>query len=134
MCFNALISNADDRPRNYAMIARHTDWRLSPAYDLTPTSPVSQDHRDLALVVGDQGRFANAHNLVSQCSRFLLTREAAAAIILEMTRTVTDRWYDIARGAGVSEGDCTQIAGAFAYPGFQNQSREMSATFGKCAT
>lgn len=122
MCFNALISNADDHPRNHAMIARHTDWRLSPAYDLTPTSPVSQDHRDLALLIGDQGRFANAQNLLSQCSRFMLTREAAEAIIMEMTRTVRDRWYEIARNVGVTESDCALIAGAFAYPGFQTQS------------
>jgi hypothetical protein len=114
MCFNALISNADDHSRNHAMIARHTDWRLSPAYDLTPTSPVSQDHRDLALVIGDQGRFANAQNLLSQCSRFLLTREAATATMVAMTRKVANRWYDIARDAGVSESDCTLIAGAFA--------------------
>jgi serine/threonine-protein kinase HipA len=122
MCFNALISNSDDHPRNHAMIARHGDWRLSPAYDLTPTSPVSQDHRDLALLIGDQGRFANIHNLLSQCSRFMLTREAAEAAITTMTRTVTERWYEIARSVGVSEGDCSLIAGAFAYPGFQTPS------------
>lgn len=37
MCFNALISNSDDHPRNHAIIAKGRDWRLSPAYDLTPT-------------------------------------------------------------------------------------------------
>ena len=49
MCFNALISNADDHPRNHAIIARDRDWKLSPAYDLTPTPLTSQDRRDLAL-------------------------------------------------------------------------------------
>jgi serine/threonine-protein kinase HipA len=29
MCFNAVISNTDDRPRNHAVIARDRDWRLS---------------------------------------------------------------------------------------------------------
>ncbi|HWE98415.1 MAG TPA: HipA domain-containing protein [Caulobacteraceae bacterium] len=122
MSFNALISNSDDHPRNHAMIARHADWRLSPAYDLTPTSPVSQDYRDLALLIGDEGRFANAHNLLSQCSRFMLTREHGTAIIEAMMRMVTDRWYEIARSVGVREGDCALIAGAFAYPGFQTRS------------
>jgi serine/threonine-protein kinase HipA len=122
MCFNALISNADDHPRNHAMIARQTDWRLSPAYDLTPTSPVSQEHRDLAMLIGDQGRFANAQNMLSQCSRFMLTRDTAEATIMEMTRTVADRWYEIARSVGVSEGDCAHIAGAFDYPGFHSRS------------
>ena len=36
MCFNALISNTDDHPRNHALIAKDKDWKLSPAYDLTP--------------------------------------------------------------------------------------------------
>lgn len=49
MCYNALISNADDHPRNHAMIAKGRNWYLSPAYDLTPTPSVSQDHRDLAM-------------------------------------------------------------------------------------
>ncbi len=35
--FNALISNTDDHPRNHALIAPGEDWRLAPAYDLTPT-------------------------------------------------------------------------------------------------
>lgn len=36
MCFNALISNTDDHPRNHAIIAKGQDWQLSPGYDLTP--------------------------------------------------------------------------------------------------
>jgi serine/threonine-protein kinase HipA len=77
MCFNALISNADDHPRNHALISKNQDWRLSPAYDLTPTAPVSQERRDLSLVIGDQGRLANADNLVSQSARFLIGRPQA---------------------------------------------------------
>jgi len=40
ICFNALISNIDDHPRNHAMVAMDTDWKLSPAYDLTPFTPI----------------------------------------------------------------------------------------------
>lgn len=119
MCFNALISNADDDPRNHAVIAPARDWRLSPAYDLTPTAPVSQDRRDLALVVGDQGRRANAANLMSQSARFLLGMPEAQAMVDEIERCVRDRWYEIARGVGVTERDCGLISGAFAYPGFR---------------
>ena len=52
MCFNALISNIDDHPRNHAIIATDRDWRLSPAYDITLATPVSTEHRDLAMVCG----------------------------------------------------------------------------------
>lgn len=119
MCFNALISNTDDHPRNHAIIAKEQDWKLSPAYDLTPSMPVSIEQRDLALICGDRGRYANAGNLLSQCARFLLDSEDAEAIIAEMEGTVRNAWYEVARSEGVSEQDCDAIQGAFAYEGFQ---------------
>ena len=119
MCFNALISNIDDHPRNHALIAKEADWKLSPAYDLTPAVPVSMDRRDLAMACGDAGRFANARNLQSQCTRFLLDADAARAIIDAMEEQVLAGWFATARGAGVSERDCEKIARAFAYPGFR---------------
>jgi len=119
MCFNALISNTDDHPRNHAVIAMNTDWKLSPAYDLTPTTPVSTERRDLALDCGDWGRYANAENLLSQSARFLLEPDEARKIIDEIEQTVKKHWYDIARRVGVTEKDCEKIASAFSYPGFR---------------
>jgi len=119
MLFNALISNTDDHPRNHAVIATDTAFRLAPAYDLTPFTPVSIERRDLAMSIGDAGRYAQADNLLTQCARFLLTREEARAIVDSMEAQVKARWYPTARAAGVSESDCERIAGAFAYPGFR---------------
>jgi serine/threonine-protein kinase HipA len=121
MCFNALISNIDDHPRNHALIAKETEWKLSPAYDLTPAAPVSMERRDLALECGDAGRFANASNLLSQSARFLLEPGEATALIDAMQAQVRGTWYATARAAGVSERDCERIAPAFAYPGFRQQ-------------
>jgi serine/threonine-protein kinase HipA len=117
ICFNALISNLDDHPRNHAVIARNADWALSPAYDLTPSPVVSMDHRDLALVCGDQGRFANAKNILSQHARFLLRADEAEKMIKDM-RDQVGRWYDTVRACGVSESDAEKIRTAFIYPGF----------------
>jgi serine/threonine-protein kinase HipA len=36
-----------------------------------------------------------------------------------MALCVRERWYEIARGAGVTERDCALISGAFVYPGFR---------------
>ena len=80
MCFNALISNTDDHPRNHAILAKDRAWKTSPAYDITPSRHVSLEHRDLAMTVGDLGRYASAQNLLSQCNRFLLDRSEAKAI------------------------------------------------------
>jgi len=119
MCFNALISNTDDHPRNHAVVAWGRDWTLSPAFDLTPSAPVSLERRDLAMICGDAGRYANAENLLSQHARFLLGQEEAEAILAEIERCVAGKWYDVARAAGVSEQDCSRLSGAFAYPGFR---------------
>lgn len=119
MVFNSLISNNDDHPRNHAAVAPDSDWRLSPAYDLTPFPQVSLERRDLALNCGDLGRYANVHNLLSQCARFHLETEEAAVIIDSMESRVKVCWHEIARREGVTEPDCQKISGAFAYPGFR---------------
>jgi serine/threonine-protein kinase HipA len=119
MVFNALISNIDDHPRNHAVIAPGPEWRLSPAYDLTPAAPVSLDRRELAMTAGDLGRWANARNLVSQAQRFLISPPEATRIIDDLEALVRARWYGTARASGVSEADCAALAGAFAYPGFR---------------
>lgn len=119
MVFNALISNIDDHPRNHAAIAPGRSWRLSPAYDLSPTPSVSEDRRDLAMACGAQGRSANAANLLSESGRFLLPPAQAAAVVDEVERVVTSEWYAIARAAGVSEADCGSVSSAYGYPGFR---------------
>ena len=119
MGFNALISNIDDHPRNHAIIAPGREWRLSPAYDLTPSSPVGVERRDLAMACGDLGRYATAGNLLSQAARFLLARDEAARIVDDMEAQIRSTWYEVARECGVSDADCTRIAGGFVYPGFR---------------
>jgi serine/threonine-protein kinase HipA len=117
MTFNALISNTDDHPRNHAFIA-DKNWRLSPAYDLTPNPMIALEHRDLAMTCGNQGRFANRNNLLSECRRFMVKSDEAVAIIDEMTLHVKNCWYKTARETGVSEKDCDTIKSSFTYPGF----------------
>jgi serine/threonine-protein kinase HipA len=119
--FNALISNIDDHPRNHALIAPARQWSLSPAYDLTPAPQIGQDHRDLAMVCGDEGRFANAANILSQHARFLLEHDEAQKIITDMTGQVASTWYETVRACGVSVQDAETIRSAFVYPGFSRE-------------
>ena len=58
--------------------------------------------------------------MLSQCARFHLKTDEAAAIIDAMEKTVKASWYEIARREGVTETDCSTISGAFAYPGFRH--------------
>lgn len=121
MCFNALISSIDDHPRNHAFITKDKQWRLSPAYDLTPAVPISLERRELAMNIGDGGRVASAANILSQHSRFLLKDNQAENIVKTMSQYIQESWYTISRSAGVSDRDCEQISRAFAYPGFSQK-------------
>jgi serine/threonine-protein kinase HipA len=73
---------------------------------------------DLAMEIGSQGRFADAENLLSQHTRFLLGAEEAKSVVSKMTEQVRSTWYEVARARGVSEKDAELINGAFVYEGF----------------
>ena len=118
MCFNAMVSNLDDHPRNHAVLAKDRGWRLSPSFDLTPTPMIALERRDLAMACGSAGRYANRENLLSQNGRFLLTEEEAAAILDHILEIVRSAWRPTMQRAGVSEADCDGIASAFLYEGF----------------
>ena len=118
MCFNAAVTNLDDHPRNHALFAKKRDWRMSPAYDLTPSPVIGIDRRDLAMTCGKFGRHANRQNLLSEHGRFLLSKEEAEALLDGIVETVRLQWRPTMRRAGVCEVDCEKIAGAFLYDGF----------------
>ena len=92
MCFNAAVSNLDDHPRNHAIVAKGPSWRLSPAFDLTPSPVLALDRRDLAMSCGRFGRYANRTNMLSGHGRFLLEEAEAKAVFERITRTVRDQW------------------------------------------
>jgi len=119
MTFNALISNTDDHPRNHGLIAPGRDFELAPAYDLTPTPLTSVERRDLALIVGRYGRYANRENLLSECARFRLSREEAGSVVDRTKEIVRTRWRPVMRAHGVSEKDCEVLARSFCYEGFE---------------
>ncbi|MBS0186218.1 MAG: HipA domain-containing protein [Proteobacteria bacterium] len=118
ICFNALISNLDDHPRNHAFIAERKNWTLSPAYDLTPSPVIANDRRDLAMICGNYGRFANAKNILTHHGRFLLTQEEATTLLEDITQKIEKSWYDITHKSGVHRSDIELIRPAFVYSGF----------------
>ena len=117
MCFNAAVSNLDDHPRNHALLAKGRDWRLSPAYDLTPSPVMSLERRDLSMACGRFGRWANRENLMSAAGRFLIEPAEASAIFDDVVARVRGRWHATFRRAGVSESDCAAVSRAFVYDG-----------------
>ncbi len=123
MVFNALVSNTDDHPRNHAVLGTNSgDWRLSPAYDLVPSSDRSLDDRRLAMTCGEtpgRERWANRLNLVSGAQHFRLGEDEADAVITTMKEIVVHRWEDHVRSHGGTAQDCRNIAHAIAYEGLE---------------
>ena len=117
MCFNAAISNLDDHPRNHAIVAHGSDWRLSPAYDLTPVPALSASRRDLAMTCGPAGRWANRSNLLGSAGRFLLDRTRAVAVFDRVTATIRSSWLSVMGKAGVTERDSDRVRHAILYDG-----------------
>ena len=113
MCFNAAVGNTDDHPRNHALIADRGGWRLSPAYDLTPTPTASREPPFLAMECGLEGRIASRGNLLSGAGRFLVGRTEAETILDSVFRKVGTTWRAAMREAGVSAADIRRVASAF---------------------
>ena len=99
------------------MIAKDTKWLLSPAYDLTPAPVTAVGSRDLAMECGDQGRYANRANILSDHGRFYLELDEAEQIFDTMIETIRGEWLAHMRRIGVSEPDCARISKAFVYEG-----------------
>lgn len=83
MCYNALVGNDDDHPKNHAVLFRDGQWRLSPLYDVVPALDGVPPPM-LAMAVGKQGTGINRENLLSHAEHFGLSREGAAAALDEV--------------------------------------------------
>jgi serine/threonine-protein kinase HipA len=83
MCYNALVGNDDDHPKNHAVLFKDGQWRLSPLYDVVPALDGVPPPM-LAMAVGRQGRVINRENLLSHVGHFGLSREGAAAVLDEV--------------------------------------------------
>ncbi|AOE62803.1 hypothetical protein AXG94_13880 [Pseudomonas corrugata] len=69
MCFNALVGNDDDHPKNHAILWLEGRWRLAPMYDVVPGLDGSSPPY-LSMAVGRSGRAITRENLLSHCKHF----------------------------------------------------------------
>lgn len=83
ICFNILVGNDDDHPKNTAVVFKHGCWRLSPLYDVVPTTEGQPPSR-LAMGIGRFGHELSRRNLLSQVEHFGFSEAEAAAVIDEV--------------------------------------------------
>jgi serine/threonine-protein kinase HipA len=123
--FNALTSNTDDHPRNHAMVYEDEGWRLSPAYDLTPSAGRAEGERLLAMAVGTlpgvNARWANRGVLLSGAAHFGYEQDEAEALITAMKEHICEVWRTRLFEIGGTPVLAEQVAHAFPdrYPGFE---------------
>ncbi|MGH9949081.1 MAG: type II toxin-antitoxin system HipA family toxin, partial [Pyrinomonadaceae bacterium] len=110
--FSILISNTDDHLRNHGFIyERQKGWRLSPAYDLSPT-PIEIKPRILTTTIDLDNGTASLDLALSVRQDFRLSLEDGKAIIKEVGLAVS-RWRDVAQLHVLSEREIDRMASAF---------------------
>lgn len=89
ICFNILVGNDDDHPKNTAIVFQRGGWHLSPLYDVVPTTEGQAPAR-LAMGIGRYGHELSRRNLLSQIEHFGFTEAEGSAVIDEITGWADD--------------------------------------------
>ncbi|MBA4136000.1 MAG: type II toxin-antitoxin system HipA family toxin [Opitutus sp.] len=97
--FNVLAENRDDHGKNVGFLLRDGEWKLAPAFDLTPLSRAQLPERGMA-VLGER-RAANASHLLALAQSESLDAARAREIVAEV-RAAIERWREFADAAGVT--------------------------------
>ena len=99
MVFNVLAGNRDDHAKNHAFImGRDGGWRLSPAYDLTPSDGPGGQHN---LSVAGEGRAPGVAQFATVATRASIG-PASARRIGGAVRDALARWPEWAAQAGLT--------------------------------
>ncbi len=107
MVFNILSCNRDDHTRQHAYLMDiGGDWRLAPAYDLTPASGPGGEH-DLAIA--GEGRDPTRAHVLRLGARHGPGAKTVAALV-ENVRAAVARWPSFGGAAGVTKASAGEIA------------------------
>lgn len=107
MVFNVLAHNKDDHVKNFAFVNERSDWRLSPAFDLTFSSGMGGEHTTAISGHGNPG----LEEVLKVGRRFHLKR--AEEIVGEVRHAVS-QWRPIAIKWRVSVKTISEIQKALA--------------------
>ncbi|ANG62231.1 toxin HipA [Marinobacterium aestuarii] len=105
--FNIAVSNVDDHLRNHGFVFDGAGWRLSPAYDINPTTMATGLH----LNIDDKDNSLNYELAFEVIDFFQLSLEEAESIFIEILASVGE-WREVANKIGIprSEQETMQFA------------------------
>ena len=110
MVFNIAISNTDDHLRNHGFIIINNTWRLSPAFDVNP----STDKDELALNIDDTSGMLDFDLAMNVCEYFRLNSKEAKSILTQVKKAVSN-WDKIAKQLGIYRSEMELMHSAFRY-------------------
>ena len=112
MVFNILISNTDDHLRNYGFLYEAPNgWKLSPAYDLNPTSTLIKP-RILTTTINFTDGTASLDLALSVASEFGFTQPMAKKVAKEVGKAVS-QWHAVAKSHKISAQEIERMSSAF---------------------
>lgn len=106
--FNIFISNTDDHLRNHGFVLDQSGWRLSPAFDLNP----STDKTGLALNI-DMDNNSLDIELAKSVGVYFRLHEKEMSNIINEVHTAVANWQNIAKDAGISRSEQLLMSAAF---------------------
>lgn len=115
IAINIIVRNTDDHPRNHGFLLKNGEWRLTPAFDITPTAltkGISNIPR-LAMTLGDMGKEGNLENLLSHSNEFNLTPKEGKEIFNQCVATINNSWRKVFHDFSVSSDDTTKFYDTF---------------------
>jgi serine/threonine-protein kinase HipA len=110
--FTVLISNTDDHLRNHGFLyERNKGWRLSPAYDINPTS-LEVKARMLSTSINFDDPTASLDAALSVTDDFRIKKTRTYEIIKDVASAVK-KWRCTAEQFGLSKKEIDRMASAF---------------------
>lgn len=112
MSFNALVGNLDDHPLNHGLYHLAGEWRLSPAFDITPLKGFAGF---LSLATGPDGSLAaTPERLLAVAGYFRFDVEDARRWLVASAGLVAGHWEGLMRQHGVTAPEVDRVRPAFA--------------------
>lgn len=104
MVFNILCGNTDDHARNHAAFWNGQSLQLTPAYDICPQNRAGNIASQAMLITGNNRR-SSLVTCMAAAPHFLLDRQTAAEIIMQMLASMRHEWQATCIEACLSEVD-----------------------------
>lgn len=89
LIFNILTGNRDDHLRNHGFVHERLGWRLSPAFDMNP----STSRKTHAIKIDDTSAVPDIDRVLSTSEVYRLSRNEATALLNEVASVVSN-WRD----------------------------------------